>query len=97
MDTGATLVLVWVGITTSGLLSEGTTDAPARGPQRPRGVREPVSVSLAPPPRGRLRRRTVEDDAQYTQTERRFKLLHVTNFRFATAEQKREWFRSSPE
>lgn len=94
MDTGATLVLVGVGITTSGLLSEGTTDAPARGPQRSGAVREPVpveTVALVRPPSGRLRRRTVEDDAQYTQTERRFKLMHITNFAFDSAADKREW------
>jgi len=98
MDTGATLILVGVGITGSGLLSEGTTEAskrtgqPAsqrRGPARP--DQHDGSVALAPSGGGRLRKRAVEDDAQYTQTERRFKLLHVTNFGFRTAAEKREW------
>ena len=99
MDTGATLILVGVGITGSGLLSEGTTEAPRRnleasashrrGPSKP--DQNDGSVTLAPPGGGGLRKRAVEDDAQYTQTERRFKLLHVTNFGFRTTAEKREW------
>ncbi len=100
MDTGATLILVGVGITGSGLLSEGTTEAPKRDPQSSsRGQKQApakpalsaATVSLAPSGGGRLRKRSVEDDAQYTQTERRFKLLHVTNFAFTTAAEKRDW------
>lgn len=96
MDTGATLVLVGVGITGSGLLSEGTTDAAKRGRHgHPAGVPRPAlndaTVSLAPGGKGRLRRRTVEDDDQYTQTERRFKLMHITNFGFGTPAEKRAW------
>lgn len=94
MDTGATLVLVGANITGSGLLSEGTTEAGARTAAAPRVAGAPTNgatVSLAAPTGGRLRRRTVEDDDQYTQTERRFKLLHVTNFGFSTPEQRREW------
>jgi hypothetical protein len=97
MDTGATLILVGVGITSSGLLSEGTTDAPKRDPQaspsQRRGRAQPAlndaTVSLPAP--GQLRKRKVEDDDQYTQTERRFKLLHMGNFAFDTPEQKRDW------
>lgn len=81
MDTGATLILIGVGITSSALLSEGTTDA---------AERDAAPLALAPK-RNRLRKRTVEDDDQYTQTERRFKLLHVTNFGYANARERRDW------
>lgn len=93
MDTGATLVLVGVGITSSGLLSEGTTDAAVRkGRGAPdAGALNGATVTLAPSGGGRLRRRTVEDDEQYTQTERRFKLLHITNFGFVSAAERRDW------
>ena len=93
MDTGATLVLVGVGITGSGLLSEGTTVAGKRKDTGPaaRAPQTGAQVSLAAPGGGRLRRRLVEDDAQYTQTERRFKLVHVTNFGFSTAAERRDW------
>ena len=93
MDTGATLVLVGVGITSSGLLSEGTTDAAVRKgkPAPDAGTLNGATVTLAPSGGGRLRRRTVEDDEQYTQTERRFKLLHITNFGFASAAERRDW------
>lgn len=80
MDSGATLVLVGVGIPASGLLREG---GPADG-------LSDTQVHLQPG-RKRLRRLAAEDDDEKTQTERRFTLLHVRNFSYTTPEQMEEW------
>jgi len=76
-DCGATLILVGVAIPGSGLLSEGRHD-------------DDVPVTLTAQ-KGQLRRRAVEDEDQYTQTERRFKLLHVRNYSYHDKRSRREW------
>lgn len=77
MDSGATLVLVGVGIRKSGLLREG-------GPE----TRSGDDVVLAAG--GRLRKRN-SDDSQATQTERRFRLLELNNFAYDTDADKEAW------
>lgn len=80
MDSGATLILVGVGIPASGLLREGGPD------EHP----DDGKVDLKDG-RVRLRRLAAEDDDEKTQTERRFTLLHVRNFGYGTPEQVQEW------
>lgn len=80
MDSGATVVLVGVGIPASGLLREGAPDTDARDDPQP-AHQGPV----------RLRKLAVEDDDERTQTERRFTLLHVRNFSNDTPERRQEW------
>ena len=80
MDSGATVILIGVGIPRSGLLREGGPDqAPAD-----RAVHQQDDAA-------RLRRRAVEDDDEATQTERRFTLLHLRNFSYASPQDVREW------
>ena len=80
MDSGATVILVGVGIPKSGLLREG-------------GPVEAVTDTHVHLEAGvkRLRRRDAEDDDEATQTERRFTLLHLRNFSYKTPQDVQEW------
>lgn len=80
MDSGATVILIGVGIPRSGLLREG-------GPAEDLADRQ---VHLEPGHQ-RLRRREVEDDDEATQTERRFTLLHLRNFSYDTPQDVEDW------
>lgn len=80
MDSGATLILIGVGIPRSGLLREG-------GPVEDVADRH-VHLEAGT---ARLRRRAVEDDDEATQTERRFTLLHLRNFSYDTPQDVDDW------